>query len=92
MKLDWNSDKNQILIERYGVGFEDVAAAVENGRVLDVRKHPNRERYPNQEQMILEIDNYAYVVPYVDDGDVAFLKTLYPSRKATAKYLTTGLN
>lgn len=36
---------------------------------------------------IVEIDDYAYLVPFVVDGDVHFLKTIIPSRKATRRYL-----
>ena len=40
-----------------------------------------------QKMAIVEIDGYACLVPYVDDEEGVFLKTIIPSRKATKKYL-----
>lgn len=65
--------------------------AVEEGRILDTYDHPNQKRYPGQKIMVVEIDNYAYLVPYVRNEEKVFLKTIIPSRKATKKYLRRGL-
>ena len=86
MEIDWNVAKNAELIERHGFGFERVLVALAEGRLLDERAHPNRERYGHQRQFVVEIDGYAWVVPFVVDGDRIFLKTLFPSRKATRDY------
>ena len=67
--------------------FERVVQHIESERVLDVIKHPNSSKYPNQRMFILEIDNYAYLVPFVENNSEIFLKTIIPSRKATRKYL-----
>ena len=67
------------------MSFEDVVTQIEQGNALDIPHH-NAERYPNQRLFIVAIENYAYVVPYVEDNDVVFLKTLYPSRKAVRDY------
>jgi hypothetical protein len=85
--LAWNPLKNAELKERYGFGFERVLVALEEGRLLDERAHPNVERHARQRQLVIEIDGYAWVVPFVTDGETAFLKTFYPSRKATHEYL-----
>jgi hypothetical protein len=37
--------------------------------------------------VVVEIQNYAYLVPCVENDEEIFLKTMIPSRKATAKYL-----
>ena len=37
--------------------------------------------------MVLNIEGYAYLVPYVEEGGTRFLKTIIPSRKATKEYL-----
>ena len=37
--------------------------------------------------MIIEIGNYAYLVPYLESEECVLLKTIIPSRKATKKYL-----
>lgn len=85
--IRWNNEKNQWLIRHRGVCFEQVLLLFEHGEVLDVVDHPNPQRYPGQKQAIVAIDEYAYVVPYVEDDEAIFLKTIIPSRKATAKYL-----
>ncbi len=36
---------------------------------------------------VLEINNYAYLVPFVETKNEIFLKTIIPSRKYTKKYL-----
>jgi hypothetical protein len=37
---------------------------------------------------VIEINNYAYCVPFVETDSEIFLKTVFPSRKFTAIYLT----
>jgi len=60
---------------------------IEKDMVLDVITHPNPSKYPNQKMFVVNIDNYAYLVPFVEDDVEIFLKTIMPSRKATKKYL-----
>ena len=88
ISFEWDPEKNQQLIAERGISFENVVSAIEQGRLLDVRRHPNIERYPAQIVYYVEIDDYVYVVPLVvsDDGGM-FLKTVFPSRKATRDYL-----
>jgi len=88
--FDWDEEKNVLLKKLRGITFEDVQTAVENGKALDDFIHPNRKRYPNQRILVVEIENYAYYVPYVEEEDKLFLKTIFPSRKATKKYLFGG--
>lgn len=85
--FDWDKEKNELLKKPREISFEDVQTAVEEGRLLDDFEHPNKKRYPNQRIMVVEIENYAYYIPYVEDGEKVFFKTIFPSRKATKKYL-----
>lgn len=85
--FDWDEDKNKVLKKERGISFEDIKIVVETGGVLDTYNHPNQKRYPGQKIMVVKIDNYAYLVPYVADEERVFLKTIIPSRKATKKYL-----
>lgn len=71
-----------------GIGFEDIQAAIEEGKILTDIDHPQKQRYPGQRVFIVEFDGYAYAVPYVEDDIKIFLKTIYPSRKMTKKYLS----
>ena len=89
--FDWDEGKNKILIKERGISFEEIKVAVERGGLLDTYNHPNQKRYPGQKIMVVEIDNYAYLVPYVRDEKKVFLKTIIPSRKATKKYLRREL-
>jgi hypothetical protein len=75
------------LIENWGLSFERITCLIEAGEVLDIIQHPSAERYPKQRMFIINIDNYAHLVPFVEtEGDI-FLKTVIPSRKATKQYL-----
>lgn len=83
----WNEDKNDRLKEERGVSFEQIVTHILQGDLLQIEDHPNQERYPGQKYFIVRIDEYAYVVPFVESGNDAFLKTIYPSRRATRQYL-----
>ena len=85
--INWNAEKNQELMESRGVSFEDVVFYLQQGALLDDLEHPNPEKYSNQRIFVLEIDEYVYLVPYVEDINEIFLKTIIPSRKATKQYL-----
>lgn len=89
-ELNWDDDKNTWLKKKRDICFEDVAYAVENGFLLDNLKHPNKKKYPDQKMLVIEIDNYAFLIPYIENDTEIFLKTIIPSRKATKKYLTEG--
>lgn len=87
-RLDWNEAKNAWLKIERGIGFENIQAAIEEGKTLADIYHPLKLRYPDQKVFIIEFDGYAYAVPYVEDDVKIFLKTIYPSRKMTRKYLS----
>lgn len=86
-QINWSSEKNQQLIEERGISFEDVVFYLQIGMLLDDIEHPNVEKYPEQRVFIINIENYAYLVPYVENKKEIFLKTIIPSRKATKQYL-----
>ena len=83
----WDPDKNEQLIQERGVSFEQIAIAVENGDLLQIVQHPNVEKYPRQKIMIVGIDGYAFLIPFVEEIDYFFLKTIIPSRKATRDFI-----
>ena len=83
----WNLEKNEQLIQERGISFERVIYHIERDGILDIVEHPNSSKYPNQRIFILHIENYAYLVPFVEDETEIFLKTIIPSRKATRKYI-----
>jgi predicted DNA binding CopG/RHH family protein len=83
----WNPEKNERLKQERGVGFEAVVFHIERGDLLDILQHPNQARYAGQRIFVVNIDNYAYLVPFVEGEGEVFLKTIIPSRKATNLYL-----
>lgn len=83
----WDNEKNEMLRKNRGVCFEQVVVLMERGDVLDTIEHPNQDRYPGQKIAIIMIDDYAYLVPYIEKSEELFLKTIIPSRKATNKYV-----
>ena len=87
---DWNEEKNNFIKETRDISFEEIVLAISNGKILDVVKHPDKEKHPNQKMFIIEVRNYAYIVPFVEDDEKYFLKTIYPSREATKEYLNEG--
>ncbi len=86
-EFSWDEEKNSFLREVRGVCFEDILFHIGRGDLLDVIRHPNPERYPNQLVMVVDIEGYAYLVPYVKERGRRFLKTIIPSRRATKEYL-----
>lgn len=84
--FDWDNNKNNKLKAERGVSFEDCVIAIEERKVLATDTHPNKKKYPNQKVFIININNYAYIVPFIEGEEKIFLKTIIPSRKATKKY------
>ena len=70
-----------------GICFEDVVFHIERGDIFDDCLHPNQQEYPEQRIMVIAFNNYAYLVPYIENEEELFLKTIIPSRKATQRYL-----
>lgn len=83
----WNADKNEQLKAERGVSFEEAVFQIENGYTLDIIDHPNPAKYPRQRIFVIDIDHYAYLVPFVATDDEIFLKTMIPSKKMTRKYI-----
>jgi uncharacterized DUF497 family protein len=85
--INWNTEKSVALKTLRGICFEDVVFFIERGEILDDYLHPNQKTYPGQRIMVISVANYAYLVPYVENEEELFLKTIIPSRKATQRYL-----
>ena len=85
--LNWNSEKNEILKRERGISFEEIAYLIESGQIIGIEENQSRS---NHKIYILDIDNYAIVVPYVENDNEIFLKTAFPSRKYTKRYGLKG--
>ena len=89
-RIVWDQHKANALSNdetRGHISFEDCVVAIDEGRLLDDIPNPVKQ-YTHQRMLVLEINAYAYVVPYVETEDEIFLKTVFPSRKHTALYIT----
>ena len=85
--FDWSPDKNERLRDERGVTFEEIVFHIVHEGLLDVLEHPNRHRYPGQRILVVDVEGYVCLVPFVEDDERLFLKTIIPSRKMTKKYL-----
>jgi hypothetical protein len=92
MHYEWDESKNKQLQTDRGVCFEDVFIAISEKRLLDVLPHHHLEKYPNQKLFIVQIRNYVYYVPFVEDDDTIFLKNIIPSRKYHKHYFKGDKN
>ena len=85
-QLNWNNEKNALLKKERNITFEEVAFFIEKGKIKEIIDHPNPEKYPNQKVFVLEINDYYFLVPFVENDTELFLKTIIPSRKAKKHY------
>jgi hypothetical protein len=86
--FDWNDDKNDLLKETRNICFEEIVLSIANDKLLDVIEHNNKEKYQGQKMFIVEVRDYAYLIPFIEDDEKYFLKTIFPGREATDKYLS----
>ena len=85
--FDWDDAKNAKLRAERRIGFEDVVFHIERGDLLDILEHKNPSRHAGQRIFVVLREDYVYLVPFVEDEQTVFLKTIIPSRKATREYL-----
>ena len=83
----WDDAKNEKLKAERGIGFEDIVFHIARGDALDILEYPNQERYGGQRIFVVQREDYVFLVPFVEDERLIFLKTIIPSRKATKQYL-----
>jgi hypothetical protein len=85
--FSWALTKNRALRAARGISFEEIVYHIERGDVLDILENPNQQRYAGQRVFVVNVQGYAYLVPFVESDAEVFLKTIIPSRKATKRYL-----
>jgi hypothetical protein len=83
----WSVEKNEQLMMERGISFEEIVVNIQQGNELDILEHPNPRRYPGQRISVVLVDDYVFLVPFVETEQEIFLKTVIPSRKATRQYL-----
>jgi len=89
MTFNWNEEKNTLLKQARDISFEEIVLCILEGRVIKVMDHPNRKKYSNQKLYLISYKNYIYVVPFTmnEKENEIFLKTIYPSREYTKRFL-----
>jgi hypothetical protein len=90
---NFSADKNRWLIKERDISFEEVIAALDSHGLLDVVEHHNSEKYSHQKMYVVQVNDYVYLVPFVEEEqNTVFLKTIFPSRKAKKRYLKAEVN
>ena len=77
------------MLQERGVSFEAIVSHIEARNTLAIV--PGKGKFNHQKQFIVVMNEYLYIVPYVQEGDKVFLKTIIPSRKLTKLYLSGDL-
>ena len=84
--VNWSNDKNEWLKSERNISFEEIIVAIaEQDKLIDIIQ--NNEKYIDQKVLVIEIDDYIYLCPFIENDNEIFLKTIYPSRKLTKIYL-----
>jgi len=86
-RFSWSDTKNLKLKAERNISFEEIVFSIAHGQLLDIIEHPNQEKYAGQRMFIVRVHDYAWLVPFVETEEEIFLKTIFPSRKATKEYL-----
>ena len=84
--LRWNEEKNQLLQIQRNLSFEMVLDKIEKQEILARRSYPDRDKYPHQYIFIMELNGYMCYVPFVENDNEIFLKTIIPSRKLKKEF------
>jgi len=83
---NWSAAKNEMLVRERGISFERIVFEISMGNEVAMVMHPNQDRYPGQMISVVEVDDYVYLVPFVETESEIFLNTIIPSRKATRQF------
>ena len=81
----WNCEKNLELIEIRSISFERVVSHIEKYGYLDLIEHPNKAKYPNQKIFIVDIENYAYLIPFIETETEYFFKNYHTKSQSNKK-------
>lgn len=85
VEVEWNADKEEWLNRERSLSFVLALEAIVADMIVDDYPHPNPAR-TNQRILVIYVGDRLVAVPYVTDGKVKFLKTMYFSRDLAARY------
>jgi hypothetical protein len=80
-EIRFNKNKDEELKKLRGIGFDEIIEAINAGKIMEEIDHPNQKKYPKQRIYLINLRNYIYSVPFIEESEYYFLKTIYPSRK-----------
>ena len=80
MGIRWDTLKSKWLKRKRGFSFEEIL----HHTFVAVAEHPKKL---HQKLMLFELSGYIWVVPYVKKGNDIFLKTAFPSRAYTKRWI-----
>lgn len=83
----FSEEKDRVLRESRDFGFKDIIKEIKDGKIVKTIKNPNQKLYPNQKMYLVEFREHIAVVPFVEQTNYNFLKTVFISKKYTKKYL-----
>ena len=83
---EYSNEKNLRLLKERGISFEDIIAILDTKEPLAIIDHPNKTKYPHQKIYVIDVNGYAYLVPFERHSNKVILKTIFPSRKITRLY------
>lgn len=85
--IKFNEEKDEWLKKNRNVGFEDIRKALEGDGLVKKINNPNKKKYPKQKLFLIKLKDYIFMVPFVEESEYFFLKTIIPSRKYTKQFL-----
>lgn len=60
---------------------------IQSEDVLDVIEHDVSGKYQGQRILVVNVEGYVCLVPFIESENSIFLKTIIPSRKMAKRYL-----
>ena len=73
-------------MQHRNISFEEIVFFIEKGGLLDSYKHPSTNKYPRQSIFVVQTDSYVYIIPYVEEDEYYFLKTIIPHSRSEKRY------
>ena len=72
MNFKYNYEKNSQLLQTRGIGFEEIIQAISEGNILDIRKHPNELKYPDQKILYVRVLEEVYAISFIEEEKDCF--------------------
>lgn len=84
-KFRWDETKNKKLKKERNLSFEDVIDAITNDDFYGIFENQSKN-HPTQRVLLVKINGYPCIVPFIESDSELILKTIIPDRRFK-KYL-----